>query len=95
MGCGLLLMVLMVLAALMVALLARSLRRPDGPTGLELFNAAMHGGILAGIIWTAGVVLLLLISRAGNAGLWFLFVPLAGFFGALIGVGVRMRRPRP
>ncbi|HJW09115.1 MAG TPA: hypothetical protein VJ483_05725 [Holophagaceae bacterium] len=94
MGCGLLLLVLLVLAALMVAFLARALRRPGDPTGMELFNAAMHGGLLAGVLWTAGVVLLQLITRAGSAGFWFLFAPLAGFLGAIIGVGVRMRRPR-
>lgn len=68
-------------------------QRPSGsPVPWHQFwSAAIVWGIAGAGIWIAAVALLLVVTRAGNAGLWFVVAPWAFAAGSAYGMH-RLRR---
>jgi len=68
-------------------------KRPSGELvpWHQFWSAAIVWGIAGAGIWIVAVVLLLVISRSGNAGLWFVFTPWAFAAGCAYGMH-RLRR---
>jgi hypothetical protein len=52
----------------------------------EFWSAAMLWGVVGTGIWIGLVALLLIVTRAGNAGLWIVFVPWAFAAGEVYGI---------
>jgi hypothetical protein len=52
----------------------------------RFWSAIVVWGITGAAVWIAAVILLVVVSRAGNAGLWFVFTPWAFALGAAVGL---------
>lgn len=73
---------------LLISLVAEQKRyAPNGtqPSGNRVLRS-LAGGIIAAAAWFALVVLLVLITGAGNAGLWIVFTPWAFAAGQAVGL---------
>jgi hypothetical protein len=52
----------------------------------DFWSAAMLWGVVGAGIWVGLVALLLVATRAGNAGLWIVFIPWAFAAGEVYGI---------
>lgn len=57
----------------------------------DFWSPILVWGVAGAAIWIGLVALLLLITRAGNAGLWIVFIPWAFAAGEVVGF-VKLRR---
>lgn len=81
-----------VLAAAAVMFAARRHHIEGEPLGWsEFWRPMLVWGAAGAAIWIGLVALLLLVTRAGNAGLWIVFIPWAFAAGAAAGF-VKLRR---
>ena len=81
-----------VLAAGALMYAAKRRQVPGGPLGWHQFWSAMVlWGVAGAAVWIGLVALLLAVTRAGNAGLWIVFIPWAFAAGEVVGF-VKLRR---